>query len=99
MNMQPAPLQSSIIITEGYTESPFEVPPLEVAGCMDAWFSLAEVAPHLSWEEVLAETWGVPALDPTPSGWAVAIDRGWKHISQGWRSLKPRLATATGFHL
>jgi hypothetical protein len=32
----------------------------EVAGAIDAFVSLEEIAPHLDWMEVLAATWGMP---------------------------------------
>lgn len=39
------------------TESPTVT---EVAGAIDAFVSLEEIAPNLDWMEVLAATWGVP---------------------------------------
>lgn len=32
----------------------------EVAGAINAFVSLEEIAPNLDWMEVLAATWGVP---------------------------------------
>ena len=38
---------------------------IEVAGAIDAFVSLEEIAPDAAWNDVLADAWGIPASDET----------------------------------